>query len=103
MAFVLYKGIDWTRRITVTDDASGDAVDLGGKTVLVQLRRRPGDPVVATATVALLTQSGETLGQADVTIAGADSAALTVGHHCICVLVDGDVVLPPLKLPVRAL
>lgn len=107
MAFVLYKGIEWTRRITVTDDDTGERTDLTGLTVVFQLRRRTSETALIDLTVGdgitLLAQSGDTLGQADVVIDGADSALLEVASHVVAVLVDGDVALPPLKLPVRAL
>lgn len=107
MAFVLYKGIDWTRRLTVTDDDTGGRTNLAGKVIQVQLRRHTGEAALVELTVGdgvtLLTQSGDTEGQADVVIAGADSASLTIASHVIAVLLDGQVVMPPTKLPVRAL
>jgi hypothetical protein len=107
MAFVLYKNIEWTRRLTVTDDDTGERTDLTGLTIAVQLRRRTGEAALIELTVGdgvtLLAQSGSTLGQADVTIAADDSTDLDVASHVISVLVEGDVALPPLKLPVRSL
>jgi hypothetical protein len=107
MAFVLYKGIEWRRRITVTDDDTGNRTDLTGKTIAFQLRRRTDDAVIfektASSGITLLTQSGDTLGQADLVVASEDSTSLEVASHVCCVLVEGQVVLPPTKLPVRAL
>ena len=107
MAHVLYKGIEWRRRITVTDDDTGARTNLTGKTVVFELRKRTGEAVLISksvgAGITLLTQSGATLGQADLVIASGDSASLDVGTHVIAVLVDSQVVMAPLKLPVRAL
>lgn len=101
MAFVIYKGIVWTRRLTVTDEETGERTDLTGKTLVVQLRRRPGEAVILTADITELPQTGETLGQADAAIAAEDSAGLAVASHHITVLLDDQVVLPSTKLPVR--
>lgn len=106
MAFVLFKGIEWTRRLTVT--ASGVRRNLDGRTLLVQIRRRTGEAALVQLTegagITTLTQSGETEGQADVVISALASASLDApAAHTIVVLLDGQVVLPPTKLPVRSL
>jgi hypothetical protein len=107
MAFVLYKGIEWRRRLTVTDSETGARTDLTGKTLTVQVRRRAGEPALIDVSsgvgITHLTQAGSTLGQADVVIAADLSAALEVAGYTIAALLDGQVVLAPLKLPVRAL
>ncbi len=108
MAFALYKGIEWNRVWTSTDDATGERTDLTDKTIVVQVRR------VASGAVLIQLEVGdgvelrdqnepETKGQAEVTIAAELSEGLDVGSHRISVLLDGDVVTPPTKLPVRAL
>jgi hypothetical protein len=106
MAFVLYKGIEWRRRITVTDDDTGARTNLTGKTIEVHLRRRTGEATLIELTVGsgitLLTQSGATEGQADLVIQAASSTSLEVASHVICVLVEGQIAMRPTKLPVSA-
>lgn len=106
MAFVLFKGIEWRRRLTVTDGGTTTRTDLTGKTIAVQLRRHTGEA----AAIELTNGSGVTLldqvtspGLADVVIAADLSTDLEVGNYTIVVLLDGQVVLSPLKLPVRSL
>lgn len=107
MAFVLFKGIEWRRRITVTDDDTGERTNLTGKTLLLEIRRRTSEAVLVSATngdgITLLAQSGDTVGQADVVIPAEDSAGLDVAGHVLSVQLDAQVVLEPVKLPVRAL
>lgn len=106
MAFVLYKGIEWRRRMAVTDVETGARTDLTGKSITIVVRRRPGDAAAITLTVGagvtLLAQNGETLGKADVVIAADISAGLEAGGYVIAALLDGQVVMAPMKLPVRA-
>lgn len=106
MAFVLYKGIEWRHRVTVTDD-TGTRTNLTGKDLRLQLRRRTGEALlleIAVGTgITLLTQSGDTLGQADIVIAANASTGLEVASHVLVMLLDAQVVLAPTKLPVRAL
>jgi len=105
MAFVLYKGIDWRRRITVVDEDTGLPTDLTGKDIRLQLSRRTSEPVLIELAVdtgiTLLAQSGATLGMADIEIDAALTPTLEVANHVIAVLVDGQVVIAPTKLPVR--
>lgn len=105
MAFQLFKGIAWTRRLTVTDEATGGRIDLTGRTVQLTLKRRSSEAALITLSegdgIELLAQTGDTEGQADVTITGDQSGGLEAANHVIAVLVDGRVVVPPLKLPVR--
>lgn len=106
MANVLYKGIAWQRRLTVTD-ADGVAVDLTGKDVVLELRRHAGDAALLSLSVGsgitLLAQSGATLGQADLVIGAGQSTDFDVAAHRYAVLVDDQVVTPPTKLLVFAL
>lgn len=103
---VLYKGIEWRRRITVVD-AAGAAVDLTGKAIKLQLRRRTTEAALIERTVGsgitLLTQSGATLGQADAVIAANLTTGLEVAGHVYNVLIDDQVALGPTKLAVRSL
>lgn len=106
MAHVLYKGVDWRRTLTITDD-TGARVNLDGKAVVFQLRRRTGEAALISLGVGtgitLAAQTGETLGECEVLIDGAASASLEVANHFVCAFVEGQVALAPLKLPVRAL
>jgi len=105
MAFILYKGIDWTRRLVITDEDTGLPSDITGLDIEVTVKRRSPDAALVTLTVGdgvvLCAQAGATLGMADVTILGADSVGLEAANHVIAVLVDDQVTIPPLKLPVR--
>lgn len=105
MSQVLYRGVEWRRRITILED--GAAKNLSSLTVLLQLRRRTGAAVLIQlsvgAGITLAAQSGVTLGMADVVLSGASSPALALGGHVITVLVDGQVALRPTKLTVADL
>lgn len=105
MAFVLFKGIDWNRRIVITDEDTGLPSDLTGIQVAVTLKRRSSDAALVILAVGsgvtLCTQSGATLGMADVTIVGGLTATLDAANHVITVLVDGQVAIAPTKLAVR--
>lgn len=102
----LFKGITWTRRVTVTEE-NGSRTNLTGKTLLFELRRRTGEPVLISLTsgagITHLTQSGDTLGQAEVTISALASPALEAAPHVYSVQCDAQVVVPPTLLEVRAL
>lgn len=104
MSLVLYKGVDFRRRVTITDLQTGSRANLDGRVVKLQLRRRVGEAALIEVTASPLAQSGDTLGQADVQIDAAASAILEApASHYICVLVDDQVAMAPTKLPVRAL
>jgi hypothetical protein len=107
MAHVLYKGIEWRRRFTLVDNDTGARTDLTGKTIVFELRRRSGESTLVSLAVGsgitLLTQSGNTLGQADLAIPAGSSNALEAASHVYTMKVDGQVVLEPTKLPVRSL
>ncbi len=106
MALVLYKGVAWRRRITVTREDTGDAVDLTGLDVALNIKRRSGEAALISLAVGtgitLLAQSGATVGMADVEVPADDSVGLEVAAHVFVVLVDDQIALPPTKLPVRA-
>ena len=57
---------------------------------------------VADRTIDLVADTGATKGMADLELAGAASADLEVANHVISLLIEGQVALPPTKLPVRA-
>jgi hypothetical protein len=103
MSETLYKGIDWTRRMTVVDD-DGEAADLTGLTIQAIVRQRANEAALVTLTVGdgitLQTQSGDTLGQADIVIDGDDSTTWDQAPHRLTVLIDGQVALAPTKLSV---
>lgn len=103
----LFKGITWTRRITVTDEDTQTLTNLTGKPIVLELRRRTGESVLVSLSVGsgitILTQSGGTLGQADIVITGAQSTNLNGTPHVYSVLVDAQVVIPPTLLEVRSL
>lgn len=101
---VLYKGIEWRRRITVTDDDTGLPTDLTGKSVVFELRRRSSESPLVTLSVG----SGITLldqdtspGQTDLVLSAVSSATLVAASHVIRILVDDQVVYPPTKLTVH--
>jgi len=107
MAFILYKGIAWTRRFTSTDDDTGERSDLTGLTITATVKRRSSEAALLTLTVGdgitLLDQEvPATAGQFDLTIPGEDSADLNVAAHVFAIIIDGDVAYPPKKLPVNA-
>ncbi len=105
MALVLYTGIDWRRRITVTTESTGEPVDLTGLSIDFILRRRASDPALIELSVGsgieLLEQDGATLGKADIEIEGAATEDFEAGSCRFVVLVEDQIVLGPLKLPVR--
>lgn len=106
MAQVLYKGIEWTRRITITDDDTGERTDLTGKTVTFEIRRRSSSGVLVSVEsgsgITHLAQSGDTIGQADLVVGTSESAVLTADPHVMRILVDGQVVMPSTRLFVQA-
>jgi len=114
MAHVLYKGIEWRRRICVTDrDESG--VDTGvrtnltGKVLKLEVRRRTGGPVLIELTsgdgITHLDQGAEgTRGIADLVIAVEDQAVLDApALHVLNVQLDDQVITPPQHLEVALL
>jgi hypothetical protein len=107
MSHVLYKGIEWRRRFTLVDNDTGARTNLTGKTIVFELRRRTGEATLVSLSVGsgitLLTQSGTTLGQADLAIPAPSSTSLEVASHVYSMKVDDQVVLEPTKVPVRAL
>jgi len=74
----IYAGDSATYRLTVTDDADA-RVDLTGAAIEFQVKPTLGGadpPAIAKAVasgITLLAQSGDTLGQADITISSVDS------------------------------
>lgn len=104
--FELFKGFDWVTFVTVTEP-SGSCTSLTGLDLRLQLRRRTGQPVLVELNVGsgitLRAQSGDTLGQADIVLAGADSLDLAAGSHVVSMLLEGVVVMPPTFVQVRTL
>lgn len=112
----IQRNYDWTRTLTVTypdgHASEGDAIDLTGATILAKIKRRHDDPDPALIEltvgdgVTLLAQSGTTLGQATLFIAGADSQTyLSAANHVISVYVTPSggtiqTVIDRQKLPV---
>ncbi len=105
MSFVIYREVDWNRRLVIVDEDTDLPADLTGLTIEVTLKRRSTEAALITLTVGdgitLCDQTGDTLGMADLLIAGADSVDLEAANHVIAVLIDDQVVIPPTKLPVR--
>ncbi len=106
MTQIIYKGIEWRRQVEIAD-ANGAAVDLTGRDLVLQIRRRTSYPVLFELTVGdgitLLTQSGDTLGKANIALPAEDSATLEAAAHVFVVLLDDQVVLAPTKATVRAI
>jgi hypothetical protein len=104
MLDVIHKGIDWRQTLTVVD-AAGDAEDLTGLTIVLELRRHTPDANILTLTVGdgitLQAQSGATLGLADVQLDAADSVALESANHVMRVLIDAQVAMDWVKVTVR--
>lgn len=108
----VYKGLAWQRLLTVTNRDTGAAVDLTGATIILIARRDYTDEVDAFTLevgsgITLLTQSGDTLGQATVDISSLISSGLAVENYAIRVTVQPagedtpQIVIPWRKLPVR--
>lgn len=111
----IYRGRSWKRRLTVTRQDTGAVVDLTGATIELTVKKHTGDPDPPVATrsvgsgITILTQSGATLGQADIEFSSVESAAI-VGDAGLYV---GDVMVelsgetfeheavPPVKIPIR--
>lgn len=81
---VMRAGNDFVRRLTFTDDNTGDLLNLDTDVTDIQLQVKAADGDADPALIALsllttgivkLTQSGDTLGQADFTILAASTAA----------------------------
>lgn len=101
MSDVLQRGIDWNRTITITDDDTGTATVLAGKTIVFQLRRvSPLADVLSYSVGAGITLSA-TQGVATMTIPAADSEDLEVTKHVYRILCEGQVVLDWTKIIVR--
>lgn len=102
----IYAGSSKTLRVTVYDDDSA-LLDLTGSTVYFTVRQSIGAATTeitkTSATVSeieILTQSGTTLGQADIKLVPGDTSALTIGLHFYDVWIElagGErhVVIPP--------
>lgn len=112
----IYKGQTWKRRLTVTNQKDGTPYDLTGASISFRGKHRTSDDTalvdLAIGTgIALLTQSGDTLGQADITIDGGISSAFDdsvdslVCAAIVVLLTDTEpkIVLPPFRVPVRDL
>lgn len=76
--FTIYRGDAATLRLTVTDDDDA-RVDLTGATIELQIKTaiNGADPATVSKAIGsgitLLAQAGDTLGQADIAISGADT------------------------------
>lgn len=108
----IYKDRSWRRILTVRDQA-GDAVSLTGATITVRVKPRTTSPDPPTleltigAGITLLTQSGATLGQAQLDLSPSDTAGIDAGLYVL----DGQVVLsgdpfvheavPPVHIPIH--
>jgi hypothetical protein len=108
MAQVLYKTIEWQRRLTVTESDGVTRTNLTGKTLKLEVRRRTGDPVLITLTtgagITHLAQSGDTLGQADIVLAaGLQSVLEAETLHVFNVQLDDQVIKTPEHLEVQSL
>lgn len=81
---IMRAGNDFVRRLTFTDDDTGDLLNLDTDVTDIQLQVKAADGDADPALIALsllttgivkLTQSGDTLGQADFTILSASTAS----------------------------
>jgi hypothetical protein len=102
MSEILHKGIEYRRRITVTED-DGTATPLAGLDVVVEIRRRTSGANLLTYSVG----AGITLvaagagGLADLVIPVDASLALDSAGHLLRILVEDQVALDWVKLNVR--
>jgi hypothetical protein len=102
MSEILHKGIEYRRRITVTED-DGAATDLAGLSVVVEIRRRTSGSNLLTYSVG----AGITLvaagagGLADLVIPADASTALDSAGHVMRILVEDQVALDWIKLSIR--
>lgn len=83
----LFLGSSKTLRVTVYDD-DGTLLDLTGSTLFFTVRDNIGAVAAEitktsadSAEIEILTQSGATLGQADIKLVPGDTSALAVGLH----------------------
>ena len=110
MSATIYQGQTWNRRLVVTNLIDGLAYNLTGAANEFRMRRYPTDaaPVVDLTIgngITLLTQSGATLGMADIDLGAAATAALAPDGYVAAVIVTiagkNFVVVPPYRQIVR--
>lgn len=111
-ALTIYKGRTWQRRLTVVDVNTGAPTSIAGATIEFRVKKHTNDPdppviVLGVGTgITILTQSGGTLGQADLQVLGTDSAVIPEDVYVAAAVVtlNGQtlphVVVPPFKLPI---
>ena len=100
---VMRAGNDFVRRLTFTDDNTGDLLNLDTDVTDIQLQVKAADgdadpPLIAlsllTTGIVALTQGGDTLGQADFTIPSASTAPPWVTkiyrYDCVVILTSGE-------------
>lgn len=98
MSEVLYKGIEWRRRITVTEVDGTTRTNLTGKVLKLEVKAESTDAatlltITSGGAITHLTQSGATEGQADAVISTAAQSVLTAETSPVFrVLLDDQVV-----------
>lgn len=112
-SLTIYKDRSWKRRLTVTDPNTGLPADLTGATIVFRVKPHtysPDPPTIELtvgAGITLLTQSGATLGQADLDLSPSDTVAIEEALYvCDCkVTLNGQTfvheVVVPTKIPIR--
>jgi hypothetical protein len=109
----IYKGVAWQRTLTVTypegHASAGERRSLADATIRAKIKRvsSDADPPLIDLTVGdgvtILTQSGDTLGQATLDIAAPDAVGLDDGNYVIAVYVtpSGETVPQPAIEPTK--
>jgi hypothetical protein len=108
----IYKGQSWKRRLTVTSRDTGLPCDITGASIEFTIKSKASDPsptlkLTTGAGITILTQSGATLGQADIectpdAVMSADEGSYVAD---VVVVLANDtfrhVVVSPIKIPIR--
>ncbi len=103
MLDIIHKGIDWRQTLTVRDENDAPQ-DLTGLDVVIELRRRTSASNLLTLTPGNgITLQNQTTapGVADVQLEAVDSVSLETASHVIRVLVEDQVAMDWVKVPVR--
>lgn len=110
----IYKGTAWQRTLTVTypegHASAGQRRSLTGATIVAKIKRvsTDADPELLTPTIAILTQSGDTLGQCTLSLTSGAASALADANYVIAVYVtpSGETIpqlaIEPTKITIRS-
>lgn len=108
---ILYRGQSWSKTYTVTDRVTGLPSDLSAAVIEFQVKAKTGDPDPPLISlfvgwgIALLPQTGATLGKFKVTLTAGDTASLAEGkyHYDLVLAVGADryFLVEPTLLEVR--